>query len=68
MELEFLTQIVLLFADEAFRHWFFWTSVILALLGVHPYRIFSGIVRKTKIVVNKDKKKNSCCDDDSCSC
>ena len=59
MELEFLTQIVLLFGEEAFRHWFFWTAVILSFLGWTPYSVVRATVGKTvdKYVKKKAKFK-----------
>jgi len=54
----FLIAIVNLFYDEAFRHWFFWTAVILAILGVHPFRIFHFVrTHNNTYITEKDKKK-----------
>ena len=33
---EFISEIIGLFKDESFRHWFFWTIVIVILIGGYP--------------------------------
>lgn len=34
--LKMINEIIELFTDESFRHWFFWTAVILVIVGGPP--------------------------------
>ena len=34
--IKLINEIIELFKDESFRHWFFWTAVILVLIGGSP--------------------------------
>jgi len=46
---QFLIEIVKLFAEEEFRHWFFWTALILGIFaGWSPFGFWRGIYKIVK--------------------
>jgi len=43
---QFLISIVQLFEEQEFRHWFFWTALILGIFaGWSPYGFWRGIFK-----------------------
>jgi len=46
---QFLISIVNLFAEEEFRHWFFWTALLLGIFaGWSPFGFWNGIYKIVK--------------------
>jgi len=46
---QFLIDIVKLFGQEEFRHWFFWTALLLGIFaGWSPFGFWNGIYKIVK--------------------